>query len=69
MTKQKLTKSNNKVLAGVCGGIAEFLGCDYTLVRMLYLIIAIISAAFPGILVYIILWIIMPPANNKTFYI
>jgi phage shock protein PspC (stress-responsive transcriptional regulator) len=48
------------MIAGVCGGVAEHLGWDPTLVRILYVIVSIFSAAFPGILVYIILWIVMP---------
>ncbi len=52
--------SANKVLAGVCGGLADWLGWDPTLVRILYVAVSIFSAAFPGILVYIILWIVMP---------
>ncbi|MCS6990004.1 MAG: PspC domain-containing protein [Chloroherpetonaceae bacterium] len=51
---------NNKIIAGVCGGIAEWLGWDPTLVRVLYVLVSIFSAAFPGILVYLILWAIMP---------
>jgi phage shock protein C len=50
----------NKMIAGVCGGIAEQLGWDPTLVRILYVVISIFSAAFPGILVYLILWVLMP---------
>jgi len=50
----------NKVIAGVCGGIAESLGWDPTLVRILYVVVSVFSAAFPGILVYIILWIVTP---------
>jgi len=68
MPNQKLTRSNDKVIAGVCAGIAEFLGWDVALVRILYILISILSAAFPGIIVYIILWIVMPPANNNTIY-
>jgi phage shock protein PspC (stress-responsive transcriptional regulator) len=48
------------MLGGVCAGIAEYLDWDPTLVRVGYLILSIVSAAFPGILVYIILWIVMP---------
>lgn len=55
-----LHRSNNKIIAGVCGGIAEWLGWDPTLVRILYVVAAALSVAFPGILVYIILWILMP---------
>ena len=46
------------MLAGVCGGLAEWLGWDVTLVRILYVVVSILSAAFPGILVYVVLWIV-----------
>ena len=49
------------MLGGVCAGLAEYFDLDPTLVRIGYLILSIISAAFPGILIYIILWIIVPP--------
>lgn len=55
-----LRKSRQRMIAGVCGGIAEWVGWDPTLVRVLYVLVSILSAAFPGILVYIILWIVMP---------
>ena len=56
-----LTRSRRNVLiAGVCGGIAEWLGWDPTLVRVLYVILSIASVAFPGTIVYIILWLVMP---------
>lgn len=54
----------HRMVAGVCGGIAEWLGWDPTLVRVLYVVGSIVSAAFPGILVYIILWIIVPNAAD-----
>ncbi|MDH3708967.1 MAG: PspC domain-containing protein [Cyclobacteriaceae bacterium] len=62
MSDNRLYRSHNRVIAGVCGGLAEYLGWDTTLVRLLYLVISIASAAFPGTLVYIILWIVMPKA-------
>lgn len=52
----------HRMIAGVCGGIAEWLGWDPTLVRVLYVVGSVLSAAFPGILVYVILWIIVPKA-------
>lgn len=55
-----LRKSSNKMIAGVCGGLAEWLGWDPTVVRVTYVLVSILSAAFPGILVYIILAIVMP---------
>lgn len=48
------------IIAGVCGGIAEWLGWSATTVRILYVLLSILSVAFPGILVYIVLWIAMP---------
>lgn len=48
------------VLAGVCGGIARWLGWNPTSVRILYVAWAALSVAFPGILVYLVLWWIMP---------
>lgn len=58
--KKKLTRSDNKVLAGVLAGIAEYFEVDATLVRVCYAALAVLSAAFPGILLYIILALIMP---------
>ena len=57
---KKLRKSRNRMIAGVCGGIAEWLGWDPTVVRVVYVLVSILSVAFPGILVYVILWIVMP---------
>lgn len=58
--QRKLTRSNNQMIAGVCAGIAEYLGWDTTLVRVLYAVLSVFSAGFPGLLLYIILWIVMP---------
>ena len=50
----------DRMIAGVCAGLARTLGWSPTTVRVLYVLVSIVSAAFPGILVYIILWIVMP---------
>ena len=55
-----LKKSSNKVLAGVCGGLAAHFGIDPTIVRALYAVLTLFSAGFPGIILYIILWVVMP---------
>ena len=52
----------HKMIAGVCGGIAEWLGWDPTLVRVVYVVGSILSVAFPGMLVDVVLWIVMPKA-------
>lgn len=49
-----------KLIGGVCGGIAEWLGWNVTTVRFLYVVVSVLSAAFPGILAYLVLWIAMP---------
>jgi phage shock protein C len=58
---KKLTRSRHeRMIAGVCGGIAEYFDIDPTLVRVSYVFLSIISAAFPGLFVYILLAILMP---------
>ena len=56
--------ANDVMIGGVCGGLAEWLGWDPTLVRILYVVVSVLSAAFPGLFVYIILWIVMPQADR-----
>ena len=51
---------NDRMIAGVMGGIAHRYGWSYTLLRVIFVIVSIASAAFPGILVYLILWLLMP---------
>jgi len=60
-TKDKLHRSStNRIIAGVCGGFAEWLGWNPTTFRVLFVIVSILSAAFPGLLVYLVLWLVMP---------
>ncbi len=59
--KKKLYKSSSdKMLAGVLGGFAEYIGVDSTLVRLVYVLISMFSAGFPGILFYIICALVIP---------
>jgi len=53
------------MVAGVCGGFAHWLGWSSTVVRVLYVALAILSAAFPGILIYLLLWIVMPQEGRR----
>ena len=66
MHPTKMLRKSNKdwILGGVCGGIAEYIGWPAENVRLLYVIASILSAAFPGTLVYIILWICMPRSGE-----
>ena len=63
MPNTKLKRSSDRMIAGVCGGLAEWLGWDVTLVRILYVVVSVLSAAFPGALVYVVLWIMMPKGD------
>jgi phage shock protein C len=64
MSKSKLCRTEDKMIAGVCGGIAEYLGWPTDRVRLLYVLVSLLSAAFPGTLVYIILWFAMPKCSE-----
>jgi len=54
-----------RMLGGVCGGMAETLGWPAGRVRVLYVLLSVLSAAFPGILVYLILWVAIPNAPRS----
>ena len=58
---KRLFRSNDRMLGGVCSGIDEYLGWDATIARIAYITLSLASIGFPGMLVYLILWIVMPP--------
>lgn len=65
MADHKLRRSRtNRIIAGVIGGLAEHWDINATTLRIVYVVVSILSAAFPGILVYLILWILIPKANS-----
>jgi phage shock protein PspC (stress-responsive transcriptional regulator) len=67
MTTNPLVRSRSeRIFAGVCGGFAHWLGWKPFTFRVLYVVVSILSAAFPGILVYLVLWLVMPqePADR-----
>ena len=57
---KKLYRSSDRIVAGVCGGIAKYFDIDPTLIRVVYVILSLFSVAFPGVLLYIILMILIP---------
>lgn len=63
MAEKKLMRSSNKMLAGVCAGLAEYWDLDPTLVRVVYAALTVFSAGFPGVLLYIIMALLMPQAE------
>ena len=57
---KRLRRSNKeRMIAGVCGGIAEYFDLNPSIVRIVYVLVSVLSVAFPGILFYIIMWIIL----------
>ena len=60
MSKPLMRVRQGALIAGVCGGIAKWLGWDPTIVRVVYVMLTLLSAAFPGLILYILLWILMP---------
>lgn len=61
---KKLLRSSNRILGGVCGGIAEYLDVDPTVIRVAYALLSFFSAAFPGIILYIILLVLIPDTKQ-----
>ena len=51
---------SNRMIAGVVGGLAEYFGVSPRGLRIVYVLVSILSAAFPGILAYLILWLLIP---------
>jgi len=63
--KRKLVRSrHDRMLGGVCGGFAEYFGWPSWLVRFVYVLVSLVSAAFPGIIIYLLLWFLMPQENG-----
>ncbi len=60
MYKKFRRSRKNQMISGVCAGLAEFMNLDPTLVRIAYVLLSILSVGFPGILIYILMWIIVP---------
>jgi len=71
MPQPQLTKLHrsrqHRMIAGVMGGIAEYFGWSPTVTRILFVIISCCSVAVPGILIYLILWILMPNATPDSY--
>ncbi|UUS64886.1 MULTISPECIES: PspC domain-containing protein [unclassified Acinetobacter] len=68
MANVGLYRSNrSNMIAGVMGGIAERFGWNANLLRIIFIFVSCLSAAFPGILVYLVLWLVMPKAQDNFF--
>ena len=68
MNQKKLCRSRQNVLvAGVCSGLAEYFDHDPTLWRLGFALFLVLTGFMPGVLLYIIAWIVMPVAPETTF--
>ena len=54
---------SDRMVAGVVAGLARYAGIDVTLARVLYVVGSVVSAAFPGALVYLVLWLVIPEGD------
>lgn len=64
MNNKKLRRSTKDcMIAGVCGGLGEFFGLEASLLRIIYILLSLFSAGFPGLLIYIIMVLVVPKDN------
>lgn len=63
---KRLYRSKDRILGGVLAGFSEYIYADKTIVRLVYALVTLLSAGFPGLLIYIIAWIVIPerPLEN-----
>jgi len=57
---KKLYRSHDRILGGVLAGFADYIYADKTLIRLVYVLLSFFTAGFPGLLVYIIFWVVVP---------
>ncbi len=60
--RKRMYRSHDRILGGVLAGFAEFINYDITIIRVLYVVLSLLLAGFPGLLIYVILWAITPEA-------
>ncbi len=66
MAKKLIRMEDQKMIGGVCSGLADYLDIDISLVRILFVAVGIISAFLPMVLFYIIAWIVIPAGVKVT---
>lgn len=60
--KRLLRSATDRKISGVCGGLAEYLDVDSTVVRLVWVLVVVFTGIFPGVIAYLLAWIIMPEA-------
>ncbi len=64
MTKKLYRSEKNKMIAGVCAGLGDYLEVDFTLVRLIFVALTLVTAIFPMLIFYVIAWIIIPLSDE-----
>lgn len=68
MKKKLYRNTNNKMISGVCSGLADFLNVDATIIRLIWAICTVFTAAFPGLILYVIFAIVIPESPDVYDY-
>ena len=63
--KRLKRSQQERMIAGVCGGMAKYMNVDSTIVRLVFVVLTVFTAVIPGILIYLIMWIIVPKDQNE----
>jgi phage shock protein C len=64
--KRLKRSQQERMIAGVCGGIAKYMNVDATIVRLVFAVLTVFTAVLPGILIYLIMWIIVPKDQDEV---
>jgi phage shock protein C len=65
MAKKLYRSSKQRMIAGICGGLAEYFDMDVNIMRLLFVAISLLSVLFPMVIFYIIAWIIVPEKEKS----
>ncbi len=66
MAKQLFRSENNKMIGGVCAGLAEYFDIDSSLARLIFVALTLVTAVFPMLIFYIVAWIVIPLPKVTT---
>ena len=65
MTKKLYRSEKNKMIAGVCAGLGDYFDVDFTLVRLIFVALGLLTAIFPMVIFYIVAWIVIPLGDEN----
>lgn len=65
MTKKLYRSEKNKMIAGICAGLGDYFDVDFTLIRLIFVALALLTAIFPMLIFYIVAWIVIPLSDER----